>query len=100
MWRSVQPGFLIFEEADDGTLGCTIVDPHGYHLSDAVSKLHALAAYAERYGDRFLRIDAVSQPDVNGPLRVLRLHRAEVRSAMLAGSDAKSLFESTTAPYY
>jgi hypothetical protein len=100
VWRSVQPDFLIFEETDDGTMGCSIVDPHSHHLADAISKLHALATYAERYGDRFLRIVAVSKPVDDGPLRVLEMHRADVRAAVLAGTDAKSLFESTTARNY
>jgi type III restriction enzyme len=100
VWRSVQPDFLIVEENADGVLGCSIVDPHGHHLADAMAKLHALAGFAERFADRFNRVDAVSKPDLKGPLRVLELHRPEVRSAVLAGTDAKSLFESTTARNY
>jgi type III restriction enzyme len=100
VWRSVQPDFLIFEENDNGSLGCSIVDPHGHHLSDAISKLHALAGYAERFADQYNRVDAVSKPNADGPLRVLELHRPEVRTVVLAGTDAKSLFESTTARNY
>lgn len=35
------------------------VDPHGYHLADAVPKLRGLASFAVEYGDEFHRIESV-----------------------------------------
>ena len=39
---------------DDGSLGASIVDPHGDHLADAKAKPRGLANYAERFDDRFV----------------------------------------------
>lgn len=99
-WKSMQPDFLIFENNADGTIGTSIVDPHSPHLADAMPKLHALAAYAERYAGRFNRIDAVAKVADGQPLRVLELHRPAVREAVLAATDAKQLFAGAPSQAY
>lgn len=99
-WHSVQPDFLIFEENSDGSLGVSIVDPHSPHLGDAIPKLRALAGYAEKYAARFNRIDAVGKTTQDGPLRVLELHHAKVRAAVMAADDARALFDSAVAGTY
>lgn len=43
-----------------GQIKALIGDPHGRHLDDAVTKLKALADFAEKYGDSFHRIEAIS----------------------------------------
>ena len=72
----------------DGTLGASIVDPHGDYLADARAKLQALADFAERFGDRFVRIESVSKVD-DGTLRVLDLGDPAVRAAVLAFKGGK-----------
>jgi type III restriction enzyme len=60
-WRSMQPDFIFFVEKADGVIAPAIVDPHGHHLHDAHGKLKALADFAEEFGDRFVRIEAVTK---------------------------------------
>jgi hypothetical protein len=54
-WASLQPDFIVVSQRDDGTLAASIVDPHGDYLADARAKLHALASFADRFADRFVR---------------------------------------------
>ena len=72
----------------DGSLGASIVDPHGDHLADARAKLRALASFAEQFGDRFVRIESVAKVD-DGSLRVLDLGDPAVRADVLAFEGAK-----------
>jgi len=72
----------------DGTLGASIIDPHGDYLADARAKLQALARFAERYGKRFVRVESVAMVD-DGDLRVLDLLDPAVRGEVIAFSGAK-----------
>ncbi len=94
-WASLQPDFIIVSRRSDGTLGASIVDPHGDYLADARAKLHALAMFAERYSDRFVRVESVARVE-DGTLRVLDLADAAARTAVLAFQGAKvtALYES------
>ena len=38
-WASLQPDFIVVSRRTDGTLGASIVDPHGDYLADARAKL-------------------------------------------------------------
>lgn len=87
-WASLQPDFIVVSRRSDGSLGASIVDPHGDHLADARAKLRALAAFAEQFGDRFVRIESVAKVD-DGSLRVLDLGDAAVRADVLAFEGAK-----------
>jgi hypothetical protein len=100
-WVSLQPDFLIVSRRSDGSLGASIVDPHGDYLADARSKLRALADFAEGYGDRFVRIESVAKVD-DGSLRVLDLQDAAVRAEVLAfeGAKVSALYESAVARPY
>jgi type III restriction enzyme len=62
-WRSMQPDFVFFVERTGGEIAPAIVDPHGHYLSDALGKLKALAQFAEEFGDRFVRIEAITKND-------------------------------------
>jgi hypothetical protein len=87
-WSSLQIDFLIVSKRGDGTLGASIVDPHGDYLADAKAKLRALADFAEQYGDRFVRIDSISKA-ADGTLRSLDLKDADVRKAVRSFEGGK-----------
>ncbi len=94
-WASLQPDFIIVSRRSDGTLGASIVDPHGDYLADARAKLHALAMFAARFSDQFVRVESVAKVE-DGTLRVLDLADAAARTAVLAFQGAKltALYES------
>jgi hypothetical protein len=100
-WASLQPDFLIVSRRTDGSLGASIVDPHGDHFADARAKLRALADFAQQFGDRFVRIESVAKVD-DGSLRVLDLKEAAVRAEAVAfeGAKVSALFESAVARLY
>ncbi|MHB8959049.1 MAG: DEAD/DEAH box helicase family protein [Candidatus Limnocylindrales bacterium] len=100
-WASLQPDFIVVSRRSDGSLGPSIVDPHGDHLADARDKLGALAAFAAQFGDRFVRIESVAKVD-DGTLRVLDLGNPVVRADVLAFQGAKvtALYESEHARPY
>src|SRR5262249_28437132 len=79
-WRSMQPDFIFFTKLADGTIGTSVVDPHGHHLQDALGKLEGLADFAEDYAGKFVRIDAITKnekgdlgSDTKGALLLLDL---------------------------
>jgi len=100
-WGSVQVDFLVVSRRDDGTLAASIVDPHGDHLADAKAKLRGLADYAERFGDRYVRIESIARV-ATGQLRVLDLMDASVRTGVRAfeGGKITPLYESELARDY
>lgn len=100
-WSSLQPDFLIVSRRSDGTLGASIVDPHGDYLADARGKLQALAAFAERFIDRFIRVESIAKVE-DGSLRVLDLADPETRAAVLAfnGARVTALYESDQSRRY
>jgi type III restriction enzyme len=100
-WSSLQVDFLIISKRGDGTLGASIVDPHGDHLADAKSKLRALADFADVYGHLFLRIQSVAKV-ADGTLRILDLLDAKVRSAVRAfeGGKVSPLYQSDDSTQY
>ena len=92
---SREPDFIVVSRRSDGTLGASIVDPHGDYLADARAKLQALAEFAEQFGDRFVRIESVAKVD-DGSLRVLDLGDPIVRADVLAfqGGKVTTLYQS------
>jgi hypothetical protein len=87
-WASLQPDFIVVSQRSDDTMAASIIDPHGDYLADARAKLKALARFAERFADRFVRIESVAKVD-DGSLRVLDLMDAAVRVGVLAFEGAK-----------
>lgn len=81
-WHSMHPDFVFFSEVG-GKVVASIVDPHGHHLDDAAVKLKALAQFAEQFGDRFHRIEALTK--IPSGMRVLDMKIRGVREAVLAG---------------
>lgn len=94
-WTSLQPDFLVVSKRSDGSLGVSIIDPHGDHLADARNKLKALASYAERFADQFVRIESITEAS-NGSLRSLDLKEESVRAAVreFTGAEVRTLYES------
>ena len=86
---------MIVSRKSDGTLGASIADPHGDYLADARAKLQALATFAERFADRFVRVESVAKVE-DGSLRVLDLTDPAVRAAVLAfeGAQVTALYQS------
>lgn len=97
-WRRLCPDFLFFH-GDAKDVRVSIVDPHGFHLSDALAKLRGLAAYAEQFGDELHRIESVVQMK-DGTLRVLDLKDAKVRAAIRDAADAEVLYLGDVATDY
>jgi hypothetical protein len=34
-WKVMRPDFIFFSEQADGSVGASVVDSHGFHLTDA-----------------------------------------------------------------
>jgi hypothetical protein len=97
-YKILRPDFIFFSIVEGGKVVADIVDPHGLHLSDALSKLHGLAQYAERHVTVYRRIESVAK--IKGKLRVLDLTRENVRNAIRATRDLESLFAGSFASDY
>lgn len=97
-WKSLQVDYLVISRRDDGSLAASIVDPHGDHLADAKAKLRGLADYAERFGDRYVRIECINKV-TGGQLRKLNLLDPKVRDAVrkFEGGKVTALYESSVA---
>ncbi len=105
-WRSMQPDFIFFTRQADGTIGASIVDPHGHHLQDALGKLLGLANFAEEYADQFVRIDAISKnekgdlgSDTKGALLVLDLLDKDVRTVIRGSASAADAYANAGVRY-
>ena len=96
--RILRPDFIFFAE-QQGEIVADLVDPHGIHLADSLSKLQGLARFAERHPQAFRRIEAVASTDA-GKLRVLDLTKPEVRRAVMEAQSAESLYRSASANNY
>lgn len=95
--RIVRPDFLFFAEQDD-MIVVDMIDPHGYHLADALPKLKGLARYAETHAKTYRRVETVA--DTGGQLRVLDLTRADVRQAVMEATSAEALYKGAEAGEY
>ncbi|BEP37655.1 hypothetical protein GmRootV59_46260 [Variovorax sp. V59] len=97
-YKIVRPDFVFFAKQQDGTMVADIVDPHGYHLADALPKLQGLAEYAAAHAEAFRRVEAIAEVDKQ--LRVLDLGRADVREAVTQAKDVLALYRSDFAGDY
>ncbi len=98
-WRRLCPDFIFFHLGSDAKVEASIVDPHGFHLTDALPKLRGLATFALDFGGDFHRIEAVAEMK-DGTLRVLDLKREAVRIAIHDATDAEALYLSASAIDY
>jgi type III restriction enzyme len=94
----VRPDFIFFAE-EGGVIVADLVDPHGFHLADALAKLRGLARFAERHPKVFRRIEAVAAIGT-GKLRMLDLTNPDVRSEVMAASNAEALYRGASACDY
>lgn len=97
-WRRMCPDFVFFHGTETD-VKVSIVDPHGFHLSDALPKLRGLADFTTEYGEEFHRIEAVAQL-ADKSLRVLDLKNEAVRQAIEQADDAEALYLSSAATDY
>ncbi|GEL99771.1 DEAD/DEAH box helicase [Cellulomonas terrae] len=84
-WRSMHADFIFFNEIG-GEVKASIVDPHGHHLEDSMIKLRALADFANEFGDRFHRIEALDK--VGGRMRLLDLKDSDTRATVRSWTGA------------
>ncbi|MDK2014424.1 MULTISPECIES: DEAD/DEAH box helicase [unclassified Deinococcus] len=97
-WKPMRPDFLFFSRDDDGQFVADLIDPHGYHLIDALPKLRGLADFTEAVGQSFRRIEAVAE--VDNVLWKLDLKDEAVRAAIREATDTKALYLSQIATSY
>jgi len=95
--KIVRPDFIFFAK-QDGEVVVDIIDPHSFHLADALPKLQGLARYAETHSQNYRRIEAVAE--TGGKLRVLDLTRADVRQAIMDATSAEALYKGAVAGDY
>ena len=94
----MRPDLVFFARLTNSKVVADIVAPHGYHLADALSKLKSLAAYAEKQGAHFRRIEAVAKTGTG--YRVLDLTETSARRAVTEASSAETLYNSDAADDY
>lgn len=97
-WKALRPDFVFFHTDATGGVVADLVDPHGWHLADALPKLRGLADFAEHHGQGLRRIETVAE--IGGDLRVLDLTRPHVRDAVRSSTDARTLYASNVALDY
>ena len=97
-YKIVRPDFIFFAKQQNGTIVADIIDPHSYHLGDALPKLQGLADYAALHADAYRRVESIAE--VGKKLRVLDLTREDVRKAVAAASEALTLYQSEFACDY
>jgi type III restriction enzyme len=90
--KILRPDFVFFALTSSGEVVADIVDPHGFHLADALPKLKGLAKYAENHGGHYRRIEAVAK--VGTGYRVLDLTDHSTREAVRAASSAEAVYRS------
>ncbi len=87
--KIIRPDFIFLAE-ENGDIVADIIDPHGFHLADALPKLQGLAHYAETHSKAYRRIEAVAK--TGDKLRFLDLTRADVRQAVMEARSAEALY--------
>ena len=95
--KIVRPDFLFFAD-QGGDVVVDIVDPHGFHLADALPKLQGLARFVETHAGVFRRVEAIAE--VGNKLRVLDLTRSDVRQAVMDATSAEAVYKSAAAGDY
>ena len=80
-YKSLYPDFLFFRrDKDNNQIIIDILDPHGHHLDDALTKAQGMAQYAEQHGHHFGRIQAISK--IKGDIQRLDLQDKRTRERL------------------
>ena len=87
-YKPFYPDFLFFRQEDERIV-IDIIDPHGSHLDDAVTKAKGLALYAEKHGHRFGRIEILDW--IDGRPRRLNLKDHRIRDQINAVTNSDGL---------
>ena len=87
-YKPVFPDFLFFRQEADRVV-IDILDPHGAHLPDAITKAKGLALYAKDHGHRFGRIEILDR--IDGHLHRLNLKDHKVRDQINAITNTDGL---------
>lgn len=87
--RPMYPDFLVFRRVSKGVL-CDVYEPHSFAFQDSVAKAKGLAALARDHGEKFGRIQMVTELK-RGTLARLRLDDMDVRDQVLAVGSAEHL---------
>ena len=96
--KILRPDFLFFARLPNGEVVADIIDPHGFHLADALPKLKGLADYAEKQGGHYRRIEAIAE--VGAEYRVLDLTDSSTREAVRSASSAEAVYNNKVAHNY
>lgn len=83
------PDLIVFRRVGE-QLVADLLDPHDPGLRDAVEKAHGLAAFAERHGDQFGRIELIML-DEHQTIRRLDVTRESVRGEVQQVRDNQHL---------
>jgi len=84
------PDFVFFSGEDDD-IKFSIVDPHGFHLGDALPKLRGLADFTVEFGDEFHRVESVAELRTR-PCAFSTSKSDGVRKAIREAADAEHLY--------
>ncbi|MDK7272331.1 MULTISPECIES: DEAD/DEAH box helicase [Actinotignum] len=98
-WKALRPDFIFFADDGHGGVAVDIVDPHGYHLADALPKLRGFVKYVRNHAGAYRRVEAVAVLN-DGRLRVLDITKTFVQEAILEAETAQSLYSSAVAYDY
>lgn len=88
--KPLYPDLLVFRR-DGGKTKIDILDPHDESRADAAEKAAGLAAFAQKHGGAFGRIEVIRV--VKGRIERLRLHEESIRQKVVKVTDLKHLQE-------
>jgi type III restriction enzyme len=92
--QAMYPDLLVFRRTRGGIL-IDILEPHGDHLADHLSKAKGLATYAHRHGQPFGRIEMIRAVGAgsNHHMERLDMQDHKVRSKVLNATSSEQLAE-------
>lgn len=89
--RTLRPDFIVFSRDSNNIVRPSIVDPHGSHLVDALSKLVGLANYAEEHDGTFLRIQSITQ--ISNRVMCIDMTDSRTRDVVRSATSISEVFD-------
>ena len=89
--RTLRPDFIVFSRDSSDVVRPSIVDPHGSHLVDALSKLVGLANYAEEHDGTFLRIQSITQ--ISNRVMCIDMTDSRTRDVVRSATSISEVFD-------